>query len=44
MSNLLVANIKRLKKNRIFWIFALGLFIASMFMVVMGWNVELEYK
>ena len=39
MSNLLVANIKRLKKNRIFWIFVLGFFIASMFMVVMGWNV-----
>lgn len=39
MSNLLVANIKRLKKNRIFWVFVLGFFIASMFMVVMGWNV-----
>lgn len=44
MSNLLAADIKRLRKNKLYWILISGFFLVSVFMVVMGGNVSKSWQ
>ena len=41
MSNLLAANIRRLRKEKLLWIFIGAMLLSSIFMVVMGGNISI---